>query len=72
MALALIAGLLEFIPFIGPILSFVPAALIALSQGDATIWWVTGLYLLIQQAENNLLVPLIQQRTVELPPVLGL
>ncbi|QYO76063.1 AI-2E family transporter [Devosia salina] len=72
LALALIAGLLEFIPFIGPILSFAPAALIALSQGDATIWWVTGLYLLIQQAENNLLIPLIQQRTVELPPVLGL
>ncbi|GHA25298.1 AI-2E family transporter [Devosia pacifica] len=72
LALGAIAGLLEYVPFIGPVLSFVPAALVALQQDDGTIWWVLGLYLLIQQTESNLLVPLIQKRTVELPPVLGL
>ncbi|WP_297105521.1 AI-2E family transporter [uncultured Devosia sp.] len=72
LALALVAGILEFIPFLGPIISFIPAALIAVAHGGVTVWWVAGLYLLIQQAENNLLVPLIQQHTVELPPVLGL
>jgi predicted PurR-regulated permease PerM len=72
LALGFIAGLLEFVPFIGPILSFIPAALVSLSAGGSTIWWVLGFYIALQQLENNLLVPLIQQRTVELPPVLGL
>lgn len=72
LALGFMAGILEFIPFVGPILSFVPAAAVALSGGEVSFWWVLGLYLLIQQLENNLLVPLVQQRTVELPPVLGL
>lgn len=72
LALSLIAGMLEFIPFLGPILSFIPAGLVALSHDSGSFWWVLGLYVLIQQAENNLIVPLIQQHTVELPPVLGL
>lgn len=72
LALGLIAGLLEFIPFVGPILSFIPAGAVALTSGQSSFWWVLGLYVLIQQLENNLLVPLIQQRTAELPPVLGL
>lgn len=72
LTLSLVAGILEFIPFLGPILSFIPAGLVALSHDVTSFWWVLGFYLVIQQAENNLLVPLIQQRTVELPPVLGL
>lgn len=72
LALGFMAGMLEFVPFVGPILSFVPAAAVALASGEVSFWWVFGLYLLIQQLENNLLVPLIQQRTVQLPPVLGL
>lgn len=70
--LGIIAGLFEFVPFVGPLLSFVPAGLVALSQGGASLWWVLGLYVLIQQLESNLLVPLIQERTVDLPPVLGM
>ncbi|MEX2375841.1 MAG: AI-2E family transporter [Dehalococcoidia bacterium] len=70
--LGVIAGLFEFVPFVGPLLSFIPAGLVALSQGGASIWWVLGLYVLIQQLESNLLVPLIQERTVDLPPVLGM
>jgi predicted PurR-regulated permease PerM len=72
LALGLIAGLLEFIPFIGPILAAVPAVLIALGSGDYTVFYVIGLYLLIQQLENNLLVPIIQRRTADSPPVLGI
>jgi predicted PurR-regulated permease PerM len=72
LTLGLIAGMMEFIPFLGPILSFVPAGLVALSHDVTSFWWVLGLYVVIQQTENNLLVPLIQQRTVDLPPVLGL
>ena len=73
LALAFIAGVLEFIPFIGPILAAIPALLIALTLDDPyKVLWVLGAYLIVQQLENNILVPLIQRRTVSLPPVLGL
>jgi len=72
LALGFIAGLLEFIPFVGPILSAIPALVLALSVGGNMVWYVLGVYLLIQQAENNLIVPLVQRQTVEMPPVLGM
>jgi predicted PurR-regulated permease PerM len=73
LALGFIAGVLEFIPFIGPIMAAVPAVLIALTSNDPyLIYWVVGAYLIIQQLENNILVPIIQRQTVDLPPVLGL
>ena len=71
-ALGLVAGLLEFIPFLGPILAVFPALVIAASEGGTMVFWVAGLYLLVQQLENNLVVPVVQQRTVHLPPALGL
>ncbi len=72
LALGLLAGLLEFIPFFGPILAAIPALLVATSAGWGMVLWVLGLYVVIQQIENNVLVPVIQHHTVELPPVLGL
>ncbi|HEV7344646.1 MAG TPA: AI-2E family transporter [Devosia sp.] len=72
LALGLLAGLLEFVPFVGPVLAFVPAGAVAFTTDETSFWWVLGFYVVVQQLENNLLVPLIQQRTVELPPVLGL
>lgn len=71
-ALGILAGLFEFIPLLGPILAAVPAIVIAASQGGTMVFWVIGLYLLVQQVENNIIVPLIQHRTVNLPPALGL
>jgi predicted PurR-regulated permease PerM len=72
LALGLIVGLLEFIPYVGPILGYVPLGLAALSQSFETFWWVLAAYVLIQQVEGNALAPLIQKRTVELPPVVAL
>ena len=72
LALGIIAGVLEFIPFIGPILSVLPAILVALPEGYTMVIWVGLIYLAIQQIEGNVLVPLIQQRTADLPPVLGI
>jgi predicted PurR-regulated permease PerM len=72
LALGLIVGLLEFIPFVGPILGYVPLGLAALSQSFDTFWWVLAAYVLIQQLEVNALAPLIQMHTVELPPVVAL
>jgi predicted PurR-regulated permease PerM len=70
--LGLIAGFGEFIPFLGPILGAVPALVIAASQNTQMLLWTAGAFVLIQQIESNLISPLIQHRTVELPPVLSL
>jgi predicted PurR-regulated permease PerM len=69
LVLGLLAGLLEFIPFAGPIIAAVPAVLLALVVGPDMALWVAGLYLVVQQLEGNLLSPLIQQYAVDLPGV---
>lgn len=72
LSLAVIAGLLEVIPILGPILSAVPAFLVATAVspvlGGATII----LYVVIQQFENNIVVPVIMRRAVGINPVLTL
>ncbi|MFN8442393.1 MAG: AI-2E family transporter [Caldilineaceae bacterium] len=72
LALGVIAGLLEFIPFIGPILTGALAGLFALMIGPWQALYVILLYTAIQQFESNLLIPLVHQYTVSLPPVLTL
>lgn len=72
LSLALIAGLLEFIPFVGPILSAIPAVLVAFTQGGMAPVYVLLLYLVIQQIEGNVIMPLVQRWAVALPPALGL
>lgn len=66
--LALIAGILELVPFIGPIIAAVPAVLVGLTAGPAGFLAALLLYLAIQQLENNVLVPKIQGDAVELHP----
>jgi predicted PurR-regulated permease PerM len=68
--LGLIAGLLEFVPYLGPILSAVPAVLLALAVSPDLALWVALLYFAVQQFEGYLLTPLVQQFAVELPGVL--
>ncbi len=70
LALGLLAAVLEFIPFFGPLLAAVPALLLALLVGPEEALMVAVLLLLIQQAEGNLITPLIQQHAVDLPPAL--
>lgn len=67
--LAIFAGILEIVPIIGPIISAVPAVLVAfsISQGLAIV--IAVLYTLIQQLENNLFVPTIMRRAVGLRPL---
>ena len=72
LALGFLAGLSEFVPLVGPILSAIPAVLLALSEGGSTVLWVIALYILVQQIEGNIIMPLVQRRTVDLPPVLTL
>ena len=68
--LGVIAGALEFIPFIGPILAAIPGILIALTQDWRTALYAVIVYVIVQQVENHVLIPLIQKKAVEVPPAL--
>ncbi len=69
-ALGIIAGVLEFVPFVGPILSAVPAIAMALLDGPEKAAWAVVAYTLIQQAENHVLIPLLMKEGIDIPPVL--
>ena len=70
LTLGLLAALLEFVPFIGPIVAAVPAVLLAFAEGPDKALWTVLLFTIIQQIEGNVLEPLVQQRAVDLPPAL--
>lgn len=68
--LALISGVMEFIPYVGPILALVPALIIGLGISWKVALAITILYLIIQQIENNILVPYVMSRSLDLSPFL--
>ncbi len=68
--LALISGVMEFIPYIGPILSLIPALIIGLGISWEVAFIIIILYLIIQQTENNILVPYVMSRSLNLSPFL--
>jgi predicted PurR-regulated permease PerM len=70
LALGLIAGLVNFIPYLGPFISAAPAVLIAFAQSPTDALYTVLLFVLIQQVEGNILMPVIQKRATSLPPVL--
>jgi len=72
LSLALIAGLLEFIPFVGPIVASVPGILMGFTQGPQEALYVALLYLAINQVEGNVIMPIVQKWAVALPPALGI
>jgi predicted PurR-regulated permease PerM len=67
LVLALIAGIMEAVPIIGPVLGAVPASLVALSIAPDKLIWVIVATIVIQQLENNLLVPRVMRRAVGVP-----
>ncbi len=68
--LAIIAGLLEIIPVIGPIVSAVPAVLVALSISPFLGLAAVALYFIIQQLENNIIVPVVMKKAVGISPLI--
>lgn len=70
LALALLAGLLEIIPYLGPILSAIPAVFVAFVQSSPLAVFVILLYVVVQQVENYILVPKVMGRTVGANPVI--
>lgn len=70
--LSIIAGILEVAPIIGPIIAGIPAFFVAASTSWLMGFTVVALYFLIQQLENNLVVPLIMKRAVGIHPIITL
>lgn len=70
--LAILAGLLEVVPNIGPVLSAIPSVLIGFSMSYFTGISAVALYIIVQQLENNFIVPIIMRRAVGLSPVMTL
>jgi len=69
LTLALLSALAEFIPYLGPIITFGSAALIALNQDPVMVLWLIPAYAVIQLLEGNVLAPLIVGKSVGLNPV---
>ena len=69
-ALAILAGLLEIIPFFGPIASAIPAVVIAFAESPQKAIGVIVLYTIVQQLEGHLITPLILRKRMDSPPVL--
>jgi predicted PurR-regulated permease PerM len=71
LSLGVIAGLLEFVPFVGPVVAAIPGVLLAFSTSPETALYAALAYLVIQQIEGNVLMPVVQRWAVSLPPALG-
>ncbi|MEK7109700.1 MAG: AI-2E family transporter [Patescibacteria group bacterium] len=72
LALAVLAGLLEIIPNLGPIISSIPAILIGFSNLPILGVYCAILYLIVQQLENNLIVPIVMKKATGLHPIVTL
>jgi predicted PurR-regulated permease PerM len=70
LVLAVIAFIFDFVPFVGPIVAAIPAVLLAVLEGPQMVLYVALIYLGVQQVESYLVVPIVQQRTVAVPPTL--
>jgi predicted PurR-regulated permease PerM len=70
--LAIIAAFLEVVPYVGPVLSLIPAAIIGFAQSPVTGLLVVGVYFIVQQLENNLFVPKVMQKVTGLNPVVSI
>jgi len=68
--LAILAGLLEIIPTVGPIISSIPAIIIGLASSPVLALSVVLLFFIIHQGENTLIVPFVMKKSVGLPPLL--
>lgn len=67
--LAIVAGILEIIPNIGPVVSAIPAIIVALGISPLYGLYTAILYIVIQQLENNILVPVVMKRSIGLHPL---
>jgi predicted PurR-regulated permease PerM len=71
-ALGILSGISVFVPYIGPIIAVVPGLLIALSVSPTLALWAAGVYVVAQQLEGNISLPLLQRWSVRMPPAISL
>ncbi len=69
-ALGFLAGLLEFIPYIGPWISAIPAILLAFTISPAKVVYAAVIYFVVQNLEGYLITPVVQSRVASMPPAL--
>lgn len=69
-AIGLVAGLAEFVPYAGIIFAALPAIVLGFGQGTSTGFWTIGVLIAVQQLQGNLVMPLLQNRMVDLPPAI--
>ena len=72
LALGFIAGLADFVPIVGPITAAIPGLLVASGQGFDMVLWTLAVYVIVQQIESNIIVPIVVGNAVKIPPALGL
>jgi len=70
LSLGVLTAVLTFIPYLGPVIAGIPILIIAFAEGYQTGLIVLVFYLIIQNVEGNVLVPMIQQKAVNLAPAL--
>ena len=69
-AIGLVAGLCEFVPYLGTIVVVVPSVILGFAESTTTGIWTIVVLVVVQQIQGNLVMPLLQSRMVELPPAL--
>lgn len=72
LVLALIAGITEAVPYLGPILGSIPGVFLSFTQSPMLALFAAILYYVIQMVENNILVPKIMERAVGLNPIISI
>jgi predicted PurR-regulated permease PerM len=68
LTLGIIAGLLDFIPYLGPVMAGLPAGLLAFATEPVLVGYVALLFFVVQSIEGYLLLPLVERNTVAIPP----
>ena len=69
-AIGLVAGLAEFVPYLGILVAGIPAIVLGFGQGTNTGLWTIAVLIAVQQIQGNLVMPMIQNRMVDLPPAI--
>lgn len=67
-AIGLVAGMAEFVPYLGVIVAGIPAVVLGFGQGTDTGLWTIAVLIAVQQLQGNLVMPLLQNKMVDLPP----
>jgi predicted PurR-regulated permease PerM len=69
-AIGLVAGLAEFVPYLGIFVAVLPAVLLGFAQGTETGLWTIGILVFVQQLQGNVVMPIVQNHMVDLPPAI--